>query len=59
MPSYKLIYLNLRGLAEPIRLLFKYAEIKFEDVRISVEEWPQHKDSKLLIQENFFLIDKS
>ena len=47
MPSYKLIYLDLRGLAEPIRLTFKYAGVEFEDVRIPLEEWAEHKDGKL------------
>jgi len=44
MPStYKLVYLNLRGRAEISRLLFSYAGVKFEDRRISFEEFGANK----------------
>ncbi|CAH1101303.1 unnamed protein product [Psylliodes chrysocephalus] len=39
MPSYKLIYFDLPGLAEPIRLLFSYGKVPFIDQRITKEEW--------------------
>ncbi|GJQ68761.1 hypothetical protein Trydic_g17293 [Trypoxylus dichotomus] len=42
-PSIKVTYFNIRGLAETIRLLLKYGEIEFEDVRIEREEWPALK----------------
>ena len=34
MPEYKLTYFDIKGLAEPIRLLFAYARVPYEDVRI-------------------------
>jgi glutathione S-transferase len=45
-PAYKLTYFDVRGLGEASRLLFKYGDIDFEDVRIKREEWPQLKESR-------------
>jgi len=45
MPSYKLIYFHLTGLAEPIRLLLSYAGIEFVDERIDKNDWPKLKPS--------------
>ena len=39
----KLSYFNLEGLAEPIRLMFKIANLEFEDNRFSFEEFPALK----------------
>lgn len=39
-PKYKLTYFNMTGLGEPIRMLFAYGGIKYEDNRIETEDWP-------------------
>eukprot|EP00927_Polykrikos_kofoidii_P052971 TRINITY_DN47043_c0_g1_i1.p1 TRINITY_DN47043_c0_g1~~TRINITY_DN47043_c0_g1_i1.p1 ORF type:complete len:244 (-),score=29.76 TRINITY_DN47043_c0_g1_i1:68-799(-) len=36
--SLRLIYLDIKGLAEPIRLVFAVGGVPFEDVRVSYEE---------------------
>eukprot|EP00026_Physarum_polycephalum_P017997 Phypoly_transcript_19418.p2 GENE.Phypoly_transcript_19418~~Phypoly_transcript_19418.p2 ORF type:complete len:222 (-),score=32.16 Phypoly_transcript_19418:25-690(-) len=36
---YKLHYFQIRGLAEPIRLLLEDAGVKYEDIRIPTPEW--------------------
>lgn len=46
MPEYKVIYFNVKALAEPLRFLLSYGGIEFDDVRISREEWPALKPSK-------------
>lgn len=46
MPQYKIIYFNVKALAEPMRFLLSYGNIDFEDVRISSEDWPALKPSK-------------
>jgi len=44
MPStYKLVYFNMRGRAEISRLLFNYAGVKFEDCRMTFEEYGANK----------------
>ncbi|XP_011702074.1 PREDICTED: glutathione S-transferase-like [Wasmannia auropunctata] len=45
MPSYKLIYYPITALAEPIRFLFSYADIEFEDERFDRKDWPKLKDT--------------
>lgn len=44
-PNYKLYYFNLYALGEPIRVLFAYGRIKYEDIRIAPSEWPALKPS--------------
>lgn len=46
MPTYKLTYFNVQALGEPMRLLFAYAGVEYEDVRIEDEDWPKLKSSK-------------
>lgn len=41
----KLVYFDLKGLAEGIRYLLHYGGLEFEDVRISREEYPNIKES--------------
>ncbi|KAG5336811.1 GST1 transferase, partial [Acromyrmex heyeri] len=43
MPSYKLTYLPITALAEPIRFLLNYAGIEFEDERFDRNDWPKLK----------------
>jgi len=41
MPVYKLYYFDDRGRAEATRLCFAAAGVKYEDVRLTDEEWQQ------------------
>uniref|UniRef100_A0A914PAC9 glutathione transferase n=1 Tax=Panagrolaimus davidi TaxID=227884 RepID=A0A914PAC9_9BILA len=42
-PKVKFVYFDGRGIAEPARLILHYANIDFEDVRVSIEEWQEMK----------------
>ncbi|XP_035670542.1 hematopoietic prostaglandin D synthase-like [Branchiostoma floridae] len=44
-PKYKLTYFDVRARGEPTRLLFAAAGVEYEDVRITFDQWPAHKDS--------------
>ncbi|XP_038061210.1 S-crystallin SL11-like [Patiria miniata] len=57
MPSYKVVYFNSRGRAEPIRLMLAHVGQKFEDVRYTHEEWPQHKAGAPLQQLPYLEVD--
>lgn len=46
MPAYKLVYFNVKALAEPMRFLLAYGNIDYEDVRVEKESWPALKDSE-------------
>ncbi|XP_030388202.1 glutathione S-transferase S1 [Scaptodrosophila lebanonensis] len=41
--SYTLFYFNVKALAEPLRYLFAYGGIEYEDVRVTRDEWPALK----------------
>ena len=43
MDHYKLIYFDLRGRAEFIRLIFAQADVQYKDVRIKMQDWPSLK----------------
>ncbi|GMS95289.1 hypothetical protein PENTCL1PPCAC_17464 [Pristionchus entomophagus] len=47
MPTYKLIYWDLRALVEVSRQLFALSETPFEDIRITKDQWENEykKDS--------------
>lgn len=49
MPQYKLTYFNVQGVSEPIRYLFAYAGVDFEDDRVESEDWPKIKARKYYI----------
>lgn len=51
-PKYKLTYFDIKALGEPIRMLFSYANVEFEDERISFENWPKLKPRKYRICQN-------
>lgn len=45
MASYKLIYFNLKGRAELIRLMFNLAGQPFEDQRVEFADWSKLKET--------------
>ena len=50
MSTYKLYYFNARGYAEPSRIIFAQAGVKYEDVRFEGEQWvKEYKQSKMSI----------
>lgn len=55
MVNYKFYYFDGRGIGEPIRMVFNYGKIPFEDVRYTMETWAANKDSKLRLEgHNFY-----
>ena len=48
MSTYKLYYFDSRGTAEPARLIFAQAGVKYEDIRVTREQWgtSDHKHCK-------------
>lgn len=46
---YKLYYFDLRANAEVTRLILAAAGAKFEDIRVSQEDWPKLKPGILLL----------
>lgn len=47
-PNLKLVYFDLAGKAEAIRLAFKLANVEFEDVRLSFEDFGKYKAGEVL-----------
>lgn len=45
-PKFKLVYFNVTALGEPLRFLFAYGGIEYEDVRVDPADWPALKASK-------------
>ena len=45
MATYKLTYFNVKGRAEGIRFIFAQAGVKYEDNRITKEQWQELKPS--------------
>jgi len=44
MVEYRLLYFPIKGRAEPMRVMFAHAGVKFEDVTWDLQiEWPKHK----------------
>ncbi|KAH8395390.1 hypothetical protein KR222_009613 [Zaprionus bogoriensis] len=41
--TYTLFYFNVKALAEPLRYLFAFGGIEYEDVRVTRDEWPALK----------------
>ena len=49
MSTYKLYYFDSRAAAEPIRIIFAQAGVKYEDIRYTHEQWPNEKQSKIIM----------
>ena len=47
-PPFRLVYFNLRGKAELIRLIFIASDIMFEDCRITTSDWTKLKPGQCL-----------
>ena len=45
-PSFRLTYFDLEGRAENARTLFALAGQKYDDIRLSVDEWYEIKESE-------------
>lgn len=50
MSTYKLTYFPIRARAELARFVFAQAGVKYEDVRIPQEKWPELKPCELALQ---------
>lgn len=49
MAAYKLHYFNSRGIAEIVRFIFAQADVHYEDIRHTQEEWAKLKPGKNVI----------
>lgn len=52
--TYTLFYFNVKALAEPLRYLFAYGGIEYEDVRVTRDEWPALKPSMYIYTKIIF-----
>ncbi|WP_411025540.1 glutathione S-transferase family protein, partial [Salmonella sp. s55004] len=57
MPSYKLLYFNVKARGEPIRFLFAIAGVTYEDKRVNGEEWGKIKPTTTLGQLPILYVD--
>jgi hypothetical protein len=56
-PHIKLIYVDAKALAEPIRFLFAYGNIHYDDFRMTHEDFKSDKSSKLFERaDNLFIL---
>ncbi|CAI5449277.1 unnamed protein product [Caenorhabditis angaria] len=55
--TYKLFYVNARGRAEPIRLIFHYFNVDFEDYRMEKEEFGEAKEKAPMHQLPYMELD--
>ena len=68
MGKPQLLYFDIRGRAEPIRMLLAFLEVDFEDVQITLEQWsnaradtpfsrmPVYREDELEIPETFAIL---
>ena len=42
----KFFYFGIYGRGEGIRMMLAHAHVQFEDVRLSMQEWPKFKEEK-------------
>ena len=54
MPTYQLIYFNGRDRAEIARLMFAQAGVKYEDKRVTEEEWVEMKPGEFHFRTLYF-----
>jgi hypothetical protein len=43
MPTYKLYYFDVRGNGDVPRMIFAHADVAYEDVRVTIQQWPELK----------------
>jgi hypothetical protein len=46
-PTLKIVYFDMAGRAEPARMMFAYKNVKYEDKRVTDEEWKTMKSSAI------------